>query len=323
MYNQELKEKFIEEFSTNISRKKLARNLFIALEPYETAWGADMCTVDRERLRPAIGELIGFREGSQKTRLSILKLYVKWCIQNNVDGARDELSQIEDFGIEKLKRQMVANPQHLQRFLDCILEPESEQTVDDTYRCYFWLAYSGMREEDVLDVRASDVDFQSMVIRYHGMEYTIYRESLPALRNCVELSSFQLKHPNYAIYKSRVAGDTIMRGFSMQKNIDKTRVEMSKKRKAMRFMPRSEAKKNNLDLYLSYYRVKLSGIFYRTYEAERAGMKPDFIPVAKQFMEGKTYKLDSGRNLIGAKQRRIAMEYLMDYNRWKEAYSTV
>lgn len=328
MYNEELKERFIAEFSTATGRRTAARTLFKGLQKYEEEWGSDFCTRSQEEITPAVGQLIGFREGSQKTRLSILKAYVEWCIQNNVEGARDELSKITDFGLDKLRHQMVSSPQHLQRYLNSILDPESEGTIDNVFRCYFWLAYGGVEETDIFKIKTSDVDFVKMTVEYGGESFPIYREAVPAFKVCVEQDYFVYQHPNYEIRKSRLPGNQLLRGLhnrqadreeSKTGSIKVMRVGMSAKQRAQKF--RDENEDNSLDLRLGFHRVGLSGLFYRTYEAERMGMPPDFMPAAERFMRGKEYKLDSGRNKIGAKQRRVAAEYLADYNRWKEAYS--
>ena len=325
MYNTEIKTRFITEFSTSTARRHAATVMFNTLEPYEKKWGADFCTRSKEELQPVVSELVGFRTSSKKLRLTILKEYVRWCIKNQIDGAWDELFSIEELGLEKLKRQMVANPQHLQRYLNCICDAESEETVGCIYRCFYWLAYGGMKEEDVLDVVESEVDLTDMVVRHNGNEYPIYREAIPAFKNCVNLREFRYKHANYAadkvVFKERASGDMLLRGISESKSIKAVRVEMSRRAKNPKFKSLEDESDKSLDLKLSFYRVWLSGLFYRTYEAERAGMPADFLAAAEEFMEGKTYKLDSGRNLIGAKQRQLANDYLEDYNRWKEAYS--
>lgn len=324
MFNKELKEGFVSSFSTSIGRRNAAVSMFNAIEPYEVKWNADICTRSEEDLRPVIEEIVGFRSNSKKLRLTILKEYIRWCLDNNVVDAKDDIFRIEDFGINKLKRQTVANPQHLQRYLDYVFEKESEETVDCIYRCFYWLAYGGMKEDDVLSVNMDDVDLDNMIVRYDGDEYPIYREAIPAFRNCVNLTQFRYKHPNYSIdkviYKDRASGRTLLRGIGETKSIKAVRVEMSRRAKN----PKNKIDSNNAsvaELKLSFYRVWISGLFYRMYEAERAGMPPDFMAAAEQYMEGKTYKLDSGRNTIQAKQRQLAKDYLEDYNRWKEAYS--
>lgn len=130
MYNTETKTRFITEFSTNTGRRNAAVSMFNALEHYEVKWDADVCTRSKDELQPVVSEIVGFRANSKKLRLTILKEYVRWCIKQDIPGACDGLLQIEELGLEKLKRQMVANPKHLQRYLNCICDKESEETVD-------------------------------------------------------------------------------------------------------------------------------------------------------------------------------------------------
>ena len=218
-----------------------------------------------------------------------------------------------------MRRQTVANPQHLQRYLDSIFEPEEEETIGCTLRCYFWLAYMGMDEEDAFNITTSEVDLANMVIKHNDREYIIYRESIPAFRNCVRLKRFRYKHPNHTSisYKDRAPGDCLLRGISANKpNTQAFRVEISRRKKKASVIKTN----SSLDLDLSFSRAWMSGIFYRMLERERAGIPADFLEIAIQFTEGRTYTL-SRRQTVQDKQRRLAKYYLNDYNRWKEAYS--
>lgn len=317
MYNENLKQQFVQQDIFSVSKREVCLGVFNAFEEYEKAWGADLCTKTRDELLPVIQSLVGLRVKSKKTRLSVLKEYVKWCIDSNVPGACDGMLLIDDIGNEKIKSQTVSNPLHLQRYLDQVFDREEEKTLDCIYRCFYWLAYGGMAEEDIINVKITDVDFQSMIVRHNGEEFPIYREAIQAFRNCIELTSFVYKHPNYdksrTVWKDRAGGDLLIRGIAQQISITKIRVALSRKSK-------KSIEDGRTDLKMSYYRVWLSGLFYRMYESERAGMPVDFSAAALRLMEGKTYKLDSGRNNIGAVQRRHENDYLTDYNRWKSAY---
>lgn len=79
-------------------------------------------------------------------------------------------------------------------------------------------------------------------------------------------------------------------------------------------------KEGKTDMQLSFYRVRMSGLFYRVYERERAGIPIDFSEAAVHAMEGKTYSL-TGRVKIEHKQNRIERDYMEDYQRWKLAFS--
>lgn len=316
MYNEELKTKFVRGYTNSISTAEVCQTIFNAFEQYEVEWGADLCTRSAEELQPVVDNLVGFRARSKWMRLIILKDYVKWCIGMKVPGACDGMLKIETVGLEKVKHQTVASPLHLQRYLDSICEPESEETTDNIYRCFYWLAYGGVAEEDILSIKCNDVDLDSMVVRYNGTEVPIYREALPAFKNCVKLTQFVYKHPNYdkLVYKDRADGNTLVRGIRSAPSIKAMRVELSRRSKA-------KMDEGKTDLKLSYFRVWISGLFYRMYERERAGIPVDFSAAAAQFMEGKTYKLDRGRNTPEAKRRQLTRDYLEDYERWKLAFA--
>ena len=316
MYNEELKTKFVRGYTNSISTAEVCQTIFNAFEQYEVEWDADLCTRSAEELQPVVDNLVGFRARSKWMRLIILKDYVKWCIGMKVPGACDGMLKIETVGLEKVKHQTVASPLHLQRYLDSICEPESEETTDNIYRCFYWLAYGGVAEEDILSIKCSDVDLNNMVVRYNDTEVPIYREALPAFKNCVKLTQFVYKHPNYdkLVYKDRADGDTLVRGIRSAPSIKAMRVELSRRSKA-------KMDEGKTDLKLSYFRVWISGLFYRMYERERAGIPVDFSAAAAQFMEGKTYKLDRGRNTPEAKRRQLTRDYLEDYERWKLAFA--
>ena len=316
MYNEELKTKFVRWYTSSIYTAEVCKVIFSAFEKYENEWGADLCTQSTQELQPVVESLVGIRSKSKCIRLSILKEYVKWCIAMKVPGACDGMLKIDVMGLDKIRQQTVASPLHLQMYLDSICEPERAETTDNIYRCFYWLAYGGVSEEDIFGIKCSDVDLNDMVVRYDGGEVPIYREALAAFKNCVNLTQFVYKHPNYdkIVYMDRAVGDTLVRGIRSAPSVKAMRVALSRRSK-------ENIDEGKTNLRLSYFRVWLSGLFYRTYERERAGIPVNFSDAAAQFMEGKTYKLDTGRNTPEAKKRKVAKEYLADYERWKLAFS--
>ena len=315
MYNEELKRRFVRDYTGSLNTANVAATVFNAVEKYETAWDADLCTKSAKDLQPVIDEIVGLRSKSKWMTLIILKEYVKWCIAMKVPNACDGMLHIEAVGLDKVRHQMVSSPLHLQRFMDSIFDPESEETIDNIYRCYFWMAYGGVDEEDTILIRNEDVDFTEMLIHYKSTSVPIYREALPAFHNAVSLGSFAYKHPNYSkiIRRDRIAGDTIMRGIKATTKTFTMRTTLSKRNiKAI--------EEGKTDLQLSFYRVRMSGLFYRVYEMERAGVAPNFSEAALRAMDGKTYSL-KGREKIEHKQNRIEKDYMEDYERWKLAFS--
>ena len=318
MYNEELKTRFIQEYTKSISRAESCVQAFNAIEPFEVQWDADFCTKSAAELEPVVEQLVGFRVRSRWLRIIIFQKYVKWCLAHKVKDACDGMLQVECAGLDKVRTQMVSNPTMLQAYLDVVCDPESEKTTDNIYRCFYWMAYSGMDEHDIMNVKCSDVDFDNMVIRYGGKEYEIHREAIPSFRNAATLTEFVYKHPNYPpdkkVIRNRALGDTLIRGIRSTTSLAALRVELS--RRSKKFI-----EDGLTDKQLSYYRVYLSGLFYNMKKREEAGIPVDFTGVASRFMEGKTYKLDAGRNTPEAKKRAVVNDYLQDYERWKAAFN--
>lgn len=317
MYNKEQKTRFVREYTHSLSNAKLCETIFNKIQPFEENWDADLCTRTSTELQPVIDTIVGFRARSKWSTLIILKDYVKWCIGNGVSGACDGMLQIKTVGLDSVKVQMVSIPKHLQKYLDEICDPENKQTTDNIYRCFYWLAYSGMKEEDILQVKISDVDFENMVVHHDGEEFTIYREALPAFKNCVTLDSFVYNHPLYSadkiVIKPRVDGNTLVRGIRSLPTVKSMRMTLSRRSKEC-------IDKGFTTLKLSYYRVWLSGLFYRMYEIEKSGLPVDFTEAAIRFMEGKEYKFEKGCKNEKIKKREVAKDYLEDYQRWKLAF---
>lgn len=315
MYNEEQKVKFIRSYTHSVYTAKAATIVFNNFEKYEEEWGADLCTRSTEVLQPIIEEMVGLRSKSKWMSLSILRAYAKWCMAMNVPGACDGILHVEIIGVDKIRRQMVSSPTHLQICLNELLTPESDETIDNVYRCYFWMAFGGIREDDSFSVSAQCVDFDRMVINYNVTEFPIYREALLAFKNAVQLTDFAQFNPEYhePIRRKRVPGDELMRGIMAQSNSLAIRSTLSRKFAAAIESGRTKCK-------LSYGRVRLSGLFYRTYEMERAGIPVDFSDVATEFMNNKTYALHKDSEIM-YKQNRVESEYRDDYMRWKIAFS--
>lgn len=315
MYNAEMKTRFIREYTGSLNTANVAQRVFNALEKYEEAWNADLCTRSAEELQPAVDEIVGLRTKSKWMILTILKEYTKWCIAMGAPGACDGMLKVRSIGLEKVRHQMVSGPRHLQKFLDEMLDSENEETIDNIYRCYFWMAYGGIDEEETILVRKDQVDFDHMIIEYKDTSAPIYREAIPAFKNVVSLDSFCYKHPHYnqIIRRDRVPGDTLMRGIRATTKTFTMRTTLSKRNiKAV--------EEGITDMRLSFYRVRMSGLFYRVYEMERAGFPVSFSDATLREMKGKNYTLQEHEK-IKHRQNRIERDYMEDYQRWKLAFS--
>ena len=318
MYNEGQKIAYIRQATQSINTAEFCELLFKAFAPFEEAWGADLCTRTAEELQPVVEKLCGPRSTSEYRRLVVLRSYVNWCIANKIPGAIDGVSELNALGLKKIRETSVKSPAHLQRCLNQVFDPEDEHTVDNTYRCYYWLAYGGMPEEEILSVISSEVDFQNLEVRHAGFTIPIYREALRAFRNCAELDHFVYQNPGYVnkkdIIRFRAEGDVLLRGIRAVPAIMSMRTELSRRTKKV-----FDAGKTNVRL--SYNRVRLSGFFYRQLENEEQGLPLEFESVAALYNNGEEYNLERTNKTQAGKRREIARDLQRDYERWKAAYS--
>lgn len=321
MYNEELKSRFISEFTTSTSRQKSAEYLFNALEKYEIKWGSDFCTRTKDEIAPVVEEIAGGRAMSQ-SRMIILQAYVRWCVRNNIEGAREDLFLLEDVGLEKIRHRMVSSPTHLQNYLDYVCFPLEAGTNGCVFRCYFWLAFSGIEEEDAFSIRSSNIDLENSNIFFHGVEFPLYKESLPSFKQCMEIKQFKVFKAQGVRHIDRVEGDELIRSTNGVMSHKGMRVEATRKSHNP-YMTNilGKPKNDDLELQLSYSRLWLSGIFYRTYTLECAGITPSFMGLARRMYEWESDDLDSGKTPKSTRIKWLAQKFKADYYKWKRAFS--
>ncbi len=288
MYNGRLKARFIEEFTTAEQWRVGAAHMFEAFAPYETEYGADLCTWDEERMASVFQNLVGIRVKSSFSRLTILRRYAAWCVEKQVPGANPALVTLHNVSgpqPEKIRSQMVSSPAHLQQFLDAVLSPEDDCTTECLLRCYLWLAFIGLREEEALELPTTAVDLENLVIRYNGREYPFYREAIKAFRVCVRTDQFVVKRSSHQDKRytvlPRAPGDRLLRGITTEKRKYSFRTALSRAIK----IALNAGVDSNLQIRLGYNRVYNSGLFYRMYIDERAGKEPDFTEYARESLE--------------------------------------
>jgi len=214
---------------------------------------------------------------------------------------------------EKMKRMMIASPVHLEAVLNKIFEPVASETVDCLYRCYLWMGFAGIEEAEAIEVTVDEIDFDTMTIEHGGKSYEIYREAVPAFKMACNATEFRYVNPNYTDgkqggYRNRYPGEHLLRGIrSAQIKLTTIRAVIGKKFKAE-------------GIETSYGKIRLSGLFYKTYEMERFGEPVNFDAFIVERM-GKTdhqYHRNYTRNKLANGIRRDLED---DYECWKAAFT--
>lgn len=310
MYNEELKNKFFESERLSESLKTKYKSIFNRTSKWECKYEKDLCLIDDIKLLQEIfNDISGVSYRTSYATKSTLKRYFEWCVESGVKGAVNLIGSIEIKNVDDFKNTMVQDPLHLQRFLNDIFDSEEENTIDNTYRCLFWLAYAGISSDDAVRIKTNDVDFVTMSVKYNNESYPIYKEGIKCFRKCVELKEFNFIHARYESVLDRYNSSQLLRGI---------RGDMVYITSQSRISRRVTAK--NTGTKLSYEKSRMSGFFYRMYEEEVYGIKLDFKVIAEEYMSGREYHLKDKHSTQRVRNT-IAKSFEEDYSKWKTAFN--
>lgn len=305
MYNEGLKLCFINDYTQKESVRELCLYTFNSIQRYEEKLATDICAIREDDLMEILEDISGIQSNS---RVRVIRAYVKWCLEHNIENACDDLLKIDFEPLEKIRTRMVSNPLHLQMVLDEIFDAESAMSIDNVYRCYCWLAFMGVPESEAITIPADDVDLENLTVSSGRQKYRIYPESLPAFRNCKLSDSFIVADTE----KKRYASNNILRGIKSPFKAVTLRSAITKRKKRAtteEFTPKE----------ISYSWLWLSGVFYRMYESERAGIKPDFGPLAVMHMENRNFYPEKN-SLMRKRVNEFSKNFLRRYQLWKKVY---
>lgn len=314
MFNEDQKRSYIISLGKSPTAAKISALIFNRSEPYERKLGKDICEWSSAEMSESLGSMIGLSHNSSLEYISLLKRYMKWCADNNIKTTGENAVSSADINLDKIRSQMVSGPMQLQNCLDSIFDRESDESIDVVYRCYFWMAFCGIKEPDTVLIKKSDVNIQRLQIIHNGRVIPVYREAIPAFEIAVNNNSFNYYHPKYSsvVSRCRVAGDILLRG--VKANPDSgyiRRKTVQKIREATNGAGMSQ---------LSFRRLSMSGLFYRAFERERAGIPVSFESELNLIMDGKQYKTTEYSSYKIQRQR-LERSIRKDYERWKMAFS--
>lgn len=306
MYNEERKLKFLAEINDS---SNYSRSIFNNAAPIEEKNNLDLCELPSDILQSLFNSSFGTSTKSTSIAISFVKKYILWCKDNGFNVCEDDgILNIKIDTTEKIRRTMVASPQHLAHILDAAADPLDANTMDCVYRCFLWLAFSGFSDKEALEVKVSEVDFDSLLIHHNGKSLELYREAVPTFKKACEATEFVYVHSNYTTVRPRFEGDKLLRG--VRSNGIKTSTILNW----------ITHKLGPIGYELTCKKLYYSGIYYKMYEAERYGVEPNFDGLIFERLENtkKEYHKNYTRNKAVGNIRKTLMD---DYENWKKAFN--
>lgn len=314
MYNEDLKERFIASVTDSESTANAYRLIFRVSEPYEQDAGLDLCQMSERIGMPVANKLVGVSGTSVDKRLRLAKAYVKWCLENEIPGAIPDFLGTSPDLYAGITRRMVSGPIMFEEYLNSVFDRPEEKSVHNVYRLYLWLGFIGVPWEEAADLTGGNVNLTHRTVASEGSTYDIPDEALPVFRNCIELTGFDVKYRYTTRTKPRSTGTRILRGMSDDFSINRLSIKIST-------METRAEKSGRTTKHIMYEHAWLSGLFYRTLNAELAGIEPDFREQAECLVRKETERNEDITDKW--EPQRISSRDLSlkrDYERWKLAF---
>lgn len=307
IYNEELKNRFVKHYAMDSVISQQCRRVFGLTGKYEAEWEADICSRDAADIQIVVDMILDKVNKTKWTYVSILKAYIQWCYVNNIDKSKNGFMGVTLEALEPYRLKYVSSPTHLQRVMNQVLHAEDLHSTDYIYRAAFWLAFSGLSNDDIVEITSDAIDIQSMNINWKGISYPIYKEARAVLEYVATSDVFTYIHSNYTTQRKRVAGNAIIRGVRS----DRSDADAFVHDFITQIRRRGLADKG--EVKLSFADVRFSGNCYRLYQDELRGIPISFY---NEYIES-VVGISKSQNAAYVKMQGFHEKY----NLWKLLFS--
>lgn len=314
MYNREQKEAFIRQYAKNRISETTVKSFFKRSAPFEEKLKKDLGLFTSSDLQELFNSFDDITRNTVMLYRTCYRSYIRW----GTDCGKDWTDQLGSVSVvfQSPATKFVGSPEHLEAELNRRFLPESDMSVDNIYRAYYWLAYAGVRESDAISLTGAHIHSREGEIVYNNRTYPIYDQAAECLANCATMTSFKVhivrKGAPYIRTLNRTDGDQLLRS---TRNLCGSRQWYNQMINYHPIPNESEF------ITLQYLYIWKSGIFYRMYERELAGIPVDFSDSARLYIEGREYNLNSLHGRIRYRIQRVDKQMREEYMIWKEAFA--
>lgn len=314
-YNPEIKQKFLNEKDETV--RGTYKRLFATLKQDEERYNSDFCDFNYDTLMNVLSNRLSRGRSSKNTQLSLLRNYVAWCIAERIKKSDENpiksLRTIDIDSSVQIRRQFLRDPEHLQKILNTVLKSETDEDANGVmYRMSCWLLYEGFTEDEVLELRESNVDFGNKTLTSPSGDRVIAVSDtlIKLIKQAIDLEYTVRQNPHGGVNEYELEDSD--RLFRKIKRKDSTRSKQPLRVKLSR-LRNKYASDTYESISLASNRIWLSGLFYRLYQKEKS--------VEGLTVEDFYYNLNgvNTRDSINAKIKNNQR----DYADWKKAYSLI
>lgn len=264
VFNEELKNEYLSYLNNIGSQsviKKVYNPLFKASEKYETKLTKDISEFSGDELNIFFSK--EYKCLSKKTlliKVSCVRRYAKWCKDNGlpvsdecVNFTIDVIDSLKDTGNAYIK-----SPRDLAIKIgtNVPLTYDTKDRILVKVRAAIWLVYAGMRQHDVINIKRENIYIKEKFIKYKDKYYEIYPEMTEDIMRAYNIDSKACNGKDYFIRRAN----------SNPFTISSLMIYLSEQQKTLM----------KGDFKLTFEKVRMSGLYYRTYQREQLGCPADF-----------------------------------------------
>lgn len=164
MYNQEIKEQFLQDYLATGKEKNGCRAMFETVGQFEAISGKDLAEMSKDEVVQALESVDIGTYSSAAGIQSVIKAYVKWCMDNfpsmHFDRSLDYL-EISDIDVSGFYSKTI-----FQNEDELIFELESVRHFDEgfTEGIILVFAWLGIEQKNALSVKIEDVNLTDRTI---------------------------------------------------------------------------------------------------------------------------------------------------------------
>lgn len=278
MYNETVKLLFVTEEVRTASAEKKYRSIFKNIAQYEERLGKDAGEMNREELIGAGERIFGVLSRSGMLLVRDLMTYVRWYRRTILGETEPVVPDLSDhaFGGERLRASMFLSPAHLSKYLNAVLKPDSDESMDVLTKTAVWLIYAGLFLQELPEIRRSDLDYTEMCVRYGGRTYPIYAEAVKTIKTCMDMDNIRVysefRGKPRCVRIGRSDGDLLFRG---SQNVGGA-LNPETLRNQITLMKSRAVRTGASDMSPTADSIWYSGLFYKMYSAQIIGeLYPD------------------------------------------------
>lgn len=220
MYNAEQKNSFMNTITNDNSYKSYQR-VFKTIESMEQKFGKDICDMNVEELLIVMDIKTGTRDNNTIQFMSLLRGYVDWCIQNGKSStSENNFEKIDASEIDKKKifqEKYIKNPEEFEEMISVVFKKDAfyRDDVEMPKELCVRLCYEGMEDEEIVNLKKTDVDFDNNILKsplYPDIEYLVSDRIMELCRYCIDQTEVSYNSKNGKKRKERLCdNDYVLR----------------------------------------------------------------------------------------------------------------